>query len=128
MSRFSQAAELDLSRFAGCALMEVFSQNYFPPIRKSSPYVITLGPHSHYWFVLRSETAASVASKERKIPMLGSAPTVAALLDNGQRGRIEHEVLPPYRTVGIDPAVTFPNGAGRPMYILDDREPVVELL
>src|SRR3989440_6851211 len=95
LSRFSQAAELDLSRFAGCALMEVFSQNYFPPIRKS-PYVITLGPHSHYWFVLRSETAASVASKERKIPTLDSAPSVAALLENGQRARIEREVLPAY--------------------------------
>jgi hypothetical protein len=33
-----------------------------------------------------------------------------------------------YRAIGIDPALTFPNGAGRPMYILDDREPVVELL
>src|SRR6266403_2255737 len=51
LSRFSQAAELDLSRFAGCSLMEVFSQNFFPRIKKS-PYVITLGPHSHYWFVL----------------------------------------------------------------------------
>src|SRR6476646_9840107 len=53
LSRFAQAAELDLSRFAGCALMEMFSQNYFPAIGPS-PYVITLGPHSHYWFVLRS--------------------------------------------------------------------------
>ncbi|MEY2585880.1 MAG: maltose alpha-D-glucosyltransferase / alpha-amylase, partial [Verrucomicrobiota bacterium] len=95
LSRFAQAAELDLGRFAGCALMEMFSQNYFPPIGKS-PYVITLGPHSHYWFVLRSETAASVASKERKISMLAPAPNVAALLDNGQRAAIEREVLPGY--------------------------------
>jgi uncharacterized protein (DUF1501 family) len=33
-----------------------------------------------------------------------------------------------YRAIGIDPALTFPNGAGRPMYVLDDREPVRELL
>ncbi len=33
-----------------------------------------------------------------------------------------------YRALGIDPSVTFPNNAGRPMYILEDREPVVELL
>jgi Protein of unknown function (DUF1501) len=33
-----------------------------------------------------------------------------------------------YRAVGIDPSQTFPNGSGRPMYILDDREPVSELL
>jgi hypothetical protein len=33
-----------------------------------------------------------------------------------------------YRAIGIDPALTFPNGSGRPMYVLDDREPVSELL
>jgi hypothetical protein len=33
-----------------------------------------------------------------------------------------------YRAIGIDPSMTFPNGSGRPMYILDDREPVKELL
>jgi hypothetical protein len=33
-----------------------------------------------------------------------------------------------YRAVGIDPGQTFPNGSGRPMYVLDDREPVTELL
>ncbi len=33
-----------------------------------------------------------------------------------------------YKAIGIDPARTFPNGSGRPMYILDDREPVKELL
>ncbi len=33
-----------------------------------------------------------------------------------------------YQALGIDPAQTFPNGTGRPMYILDDREPVKELL
>ncbi len=33
-----------------------------------------------------------------------------------------------YKAVGIDPSMTFPNGAGRPMYILDEREPVRELI
>jgi hypothetical protein len=33
-----------------------------------------------------------------------------------------------YRAVGIDPSRTFPNGSGRPMYILDDREVVRELV
>ncbi len=33
-----------------------------------------------------------------------------------------------YHALGIDPAQTFPNGSGRPMYILDDREPVAELI
>jgi len=33
-----------------------------------------------------------------------------------------------YQAIGIDPSLTFPSGSGRPMYILDDREPVRELL
>jgi len=33
-----------------------------------------------------------------------------------------------YRAIGINPAQTFPNSAGRPMHILDDRESVRELL
>jgi hypothetical protein len=33
-----------------------------------------------------------------------------------------------YRAIGIDPARTFPSGTGRPMYVLDDREPIRELV
>lgn len=33
-----------------------------------------------------------------------------------------------YQALGIDPAMTFNNGSGRPMYVLDDRDPVTELL
>jgi uncharacterized protein (DUF1501 family) len=33
-----------------------------------------------------------------------------------------------YRAMGVDTSMTFPNGAGRPMYVLDDREPISELL
>ena len=33
-----------------------------------------------------------------------------------------------YHVLGIDPIQTFPDHAGRPQYILDDREPIAELL
>jgi uncharacterized protein (DUF1501 family) len=33
-----------------------------------------------------------------------------------------------YRCLGIDPSITFPNSAGRPMYLLDERGPIQELL
>jgi hypothetical protein len=33
-----------------------------------------------------------------------------------------------YRAMGIDPAMTFTDGSGRPRYILDDREPITQLL
>jgi uncharacterized protein (DUF1501 family) len=33
-----------------------------------------------------------------------------------------------YRALGIDPAATLPDAAGRPRYLLDEREPIKELL
>jgi uncharacterized protein (DUF1501 family) len=33
-----------------------------------------------------------------------------------------------YRAMGIDPAITFPDNTGRPRHILDDREPIRELI
>jgi hypothetical protein len=33
-----------------------------------------------------------------------------------------------YQAIGIDPSRTFPDSSGRPMYVLDEREPVHELL
>lgn len=33
-----------------------------------------------------------------------------------------------YHVLGIDPAQTFPNHAGRPMPILDDRDLIKELI
>lgn len=33
-----------------------------------------------------------------------------------------------YRAIGIDPAQTFPNAAGRPIHVVADRAPITELL
>lgn len=33
-----------------------------------------------------------------------------------------------YRHLGIDPSMTFPDFSGRPRHVLDEREPIVELL
>ncbi len=42
--------------------------------------------------------------------------------------RVSQVLSTVYRTLGVDPAQTFLNASGRPMAILDDREPVTELL
>jgi uncharacterized protein (DUF1501 family) len=42
--------------------------------------------------------------------------------------KVPHLLSTIYQAMGIDPAYTFLNGAGRPMYILDDRTPVTELV
>jgi Protein of unknown function (DUF1501) len=58
---------------------------------------------------------------------------VGASTARGERPK-DRPITPPqllstfYRVLGIDPAQTFPNGSGRPMYVLDDRDIVKELL
>jgi len=95
LSRFSQCAELDLSRFAGCVPMEVFSRNLFPSIKKS-PYLLTLSPHSCYWFVLQAQSALHRAAKKRLIPTIDARVELEALLENGPRTQIERDILPGY--------------------------------
>ncbi len=42
--------------------------------------------------------------------------------------KVPHVLSTLYKTMGIDPSMTFPNGSGRPMYVLDDRDLVTELV
>jgi hypothetical protein len=42
--------------------------------------------------------------------------------------KVPHVLATLYNAMGIDPAMTFPNASGRPMYILDDRDLVTELV
>jgi maltose alpha-D-glucosyltransferase / alpha-amylase len=53
LSRFAQVAELDLSDLAGMTPVEVFGQTRFPVIGEG-PYLLSLGPHDHFWFKLAS--------------------------------------------------------------------------
>jgi maltose alpha-D-glucosyltransferase/alpha-amylase len=53
LSRFVQYVELDLGAHRGMAPVELFGNTQFPPIG-DAPYFLTLGPHSFYWFVLRT--------------------------------------------------------------------------
>jgi maltose alpha-D-glucosyltransferase/alpha-amylase len=95
LSRFSQAAELDLSKFSGCMPVEVFSRNPFPAIKKS-PYLLTLGPHSCYWFVFQEQSEVQRTSKKRVVPTINARAILDTLLTNGQRSEIERHVLPNY--------------------------------
>jgi len=59
--------------------------------------------------------------------------TVGSTTARGERPKDRPLTVPQvlstlYRAIGIDPSQTFTNGSGRPMHILDDREPVKELL
>jgi len=95
LSRFAQSVELDLSRFSGCRLVEIFSRNPFPTIKKSR-YVLALGPHSHYWFVLQPQSERRRLEKKRTLPTVYARPELQILLNDGERVRIENEILPEY--------------------------------
>jgi maltose alpha-D-glucosyltransferase/alpha-amylase len=95
LSRFSQVAALDLARFSGHAPVEVFSQNRFPLI-KETPYVLTMGMHDYFWFVLEKEKVAAGAMEERRLPELAVKTSWTAVLEGRQRTRLEEEVLPAY--------------------------------
>jgi maltose alpha-D-glucosyltransferase / alpha-amylase len=95
LSRFCQYVELDLAEFRGSSPVEMFGQAPFAPIGRR-PYVLTLGPHSFYWFSLRKAPRAIAPS-----PLAGDAPRceVSAnwheLLDPRARSPLE-KILPRY--------------------------------
>jgi maltose alpha-D-glucosyltransferase/alpha-amylase len=82
LSRYSQCVELDLSAFRGQVLVELFGQNEFPAVG-DRPYVLTLGPHSFYWFTLEAPRRAVQIRTEDEVPALALAGGPDSLL----RGR-----------------------------------------
>jgi maltose alpha-D-glucosyltransferase/alpha-amylase len=65
LSRFVQFAGLDLTAFKGNAPVELFGRAQFPPIGES-PYFLTLGPHSFYWFELKPAGTVYERSSSQK--------------------------------------------------------------
>jgi maltose alpha-D-glucosyltransferase/alpha-amylase len=51
LSRFVQHVQLDLSAYQGMVPVELFGRTPFPPIQ-ATPYFLSLGPHSFFWFYL----------------------------------------------------------------------------
>jgi maltose alpha-D-glucosyltransferase / alpha-amylase len=52
LSNAAQAVELDLRRYKGHILIEMFGKNLFPRVG-DLPYLLTMGPYQFYWFRLR---------------------------------------------------------------------------
>ena len=89
LSRFAQAADLDLTDFEGATPVEVFSRNPFPRIGKD-PYLFTMAPHGYYWFSLEWER---VPLKEQGIPEIKVNKWVN-LQSKYNRSRLEKQILP----------------------------------
>jgi maltose alpha-D-glucosyltransferase/alpha-amylase len=95
LSRFAQVVDLELAKFSNHVPVEVFSQNRFPMI-KETPYVLTMGIHDYFWFVLEKEKVAAGAIEERQIPELNARRNWTTVLEGRQRSQLEDEVLPVY--------------------------------
>ena len=52
LSGTAQAVELDLKRYKGNILIEMFGNNIFPRVG-DLPYLLTLAPYQFFWFRLR---------------------------------------------------------------------------
>jgi maltose alpha-D-glucosyltransferase/alpha-amylase len=79
LSRFVEYVELDLARFKGKCPVELFGQHPFPPIGDLS-YLLTLGPHTFYWFEIATDPRAPALQ-----PAPAERPPLVHLEANGQR-------------------------------------------
>ena len=60
-SRFLQVVELDLTPFKGMVPVELFGSTELPVVG-DTPYFLTLGPHSFYWFAMQPKASAQLGS------------------------------------------------------------------
>ncbi len=93
LSKFSQAAEVDLLAYKGFVPVEVSSRNRFPVIREDGQYFFTLAPYSYNWFVL--EKAHPEMDEEKPLPLL-LLRKWSALVEGVTRKQLENAILPRY--------------------------------
>ncbi len=67
LSRFVQGVHLNMPAFAGAVPAELFGGARLPALGES-PYFLTLGPHTFFWFVLEEESAPAVPAPTQPEP------------------------------------------------------------
>jgi maltose alpha-D-glucosyltransferase/alpha-amylase len=93
LSKFSQAAELDMAGYKGYVPVDVFSKNRFPVIKEDGMYFFTLAPHTFQWFVL--EKAHPDMDEDKPLPLL-LARKWEGLMEGTARKQLENSILPRY--------------------------------
>jgi len=93
LSKFSQAAEVDLLVYKGYVPVDVFSKNRFPVIREDGQYFFTLAPHSYQWFVL--EKAHPEMDEDKPLPLL-LIRQWEGLMEGAAKKQLENTILPRY--------------------------------
>jgi maltose alpha-D-glucosyltransferase/alpha-amylase len=98
LSRFVQPVELDLSAFKSRVPIELFGRTEFPQITEK-PYVLTLGPHSFYWFSIETKRVpGDTAAAEGAPPRLSVTNDWSAVFSGRSKTALE-AVLPDYLRV-----------------------------
>ena len=95
LSRFPQAAELDLSNYIGYVPRELFHQNAFPTIKEAT-YNITLGPYNYFWLALNPTHSSSKLNEETRIQMIDIEKNWKNILKSNHLPKLEKLILPKY--------------------------------
>jgi maltose alpha-D-glucosyltransferase/alpha-amylase len=128
LSRYCQAVHIQMPGHAGCQVRDVFSDNRFPDIGET-PYILTLGPHTFYWFALAPPETTVRGEPERSFDVHSEADwdrildgdvhpqLLAALRAYARRARWFGGKGLTIRTTRIADHLTLPTRGG-PVYLL----------
>ncbi len=96
LSRFVQTVELDLSAFNGMVPVEIFGRTKFPPITES-PYFLSLGPHSFYWFTLQlQDSPVQTPRPVAQVPTLTVTRSWESVFSQAEAKAALQSLLPAY--------------------------------
>ncbi|MFF7709167.1 maltose alpha-D-glucosyltransferase [Pseudomonas sp. NPDC007930] len=100
LSRAAQAAELELSHYAGFVPVEMLGGSAFPPIGQLN-FLLTLPPYAFYWFQLAPENQmpswhVEPAESLPDFATLVLKKRLEELLEAPSRQTLEHTALPQY--------------------------------
>ncbi|MGH9791880.1 MAG: putative maltokinase, partial [Candidatus Acidiferrales bacterium] len=97
LSRHAQYAELNLSAYKGMVPAELAGPTEFPAIGEL-PYLLTIGGHSFYWFVLEPQRVTEVVGEPRpaeSLPLLQVEKNWKELFDANGSARLAR-ILPDF--------------------------------
>ncbi len=94
LSRFVQCLRVDLSAYKGMSPIEMMGRSTFPDIGET-PYFLTLGPHTFYWFLLKPKSAAVAGTPEPPTLTVAGTHGWIDVFRGRARQRLE-EALPDY--------------------------------
>jgi maltose alpha-D-glucosyltransferase / alpha-amylase len=95
LSRFCQVVRVDLRAYAGYTPRDVFSANRFPRITEKQ-YVLTMGPHDHFWLELRADKSADLLSDTYQPFESKTEERWTSLVDGTSDDALETTILPAY--------------------------------